>query len=77
MRKPRKPLPRIAKPPTLSLGIVLFGVAAVAAASGALVRYYGRERSLRTPRVAADAAVEIPAPELLEEPAQASSATKP
>ena len=71
MRTPRKPPRRVSKPPTLSLGVVLFGVAAVLGAAGALVRYYDLRRG--TGRATEDAAVEIPAPDL--EPLPSSSAT--
>ena len=73
MRTPRKPTPRVAKPPSLSLGIVLFGAAAVLGAAGALVRYYGLRH--RMVRAVEDAAVEIPAPDL--EPLPVPSATQP
>jgi hypothetical protein len=46
----------------LSLGVVLFGAAAVLAAAAALVRDYGRHHP--RPGPAEDAATEIPAPDL-------------
>jgi hypothetical protein len=75
MRTPRKPPTRVSKPPTLSVGIVIFGFAAVLAAAGALARYYGRTGA-RSP-YAAEAGAEIPAPDLEIEPAATESATSP
>jgi hypothetical protein len=75
MRTPRKPPTRVSKPPTLSVGIVIFGFAAVLAAAGALVRYYGRMGARVRPF--ADAGVEIPAPDLEIELPPTGSATSP
>jgi hypothetical protein len=49
-------------PPAPAVGILVLGVVAVLAAAGALVRVYVRSRAVT--HASADAAVEIPAPEL-------------
>jgi len=70
MRSSRKPPSRVSTPPTLSLSLVILGVAAVLAAAGALARHYARGRAVL--RSAPETGVEIPAPDL--EPLPASSA---
>jgi hypothetical protein len=71
--RPKAPT-RVSTAPTLSVGIAIFGFAAVLAAAGALVRYYVRMARAHAP---ADAGVEIPAPDLEIEPSTAGSATSP